>query len=142
MAGSFYDGMMSPAMPRDVELALGYFHKSAAQGYRPAQYNLAVLLLSDQARDEPKVFFLCCLRHRSPFYERGWNRSRSWCGWQAFALFKELAESGEKESMLKLSWCYEEGRGGTKPKPASVGFRTRAVHTHILTCTHIRAHTQ
>lgn len=99
MAGSFYDGIMSPAMPRDVELALGYFHKSAAQGYRPAQYNLAVLLLSDQARDEPK----------------------------AFALFKELAESGEKESMLKLSWCYEEGRGVRKDCEAARHWRERAL---------------
>lgn len=58
MTGSFYDGQISPTMPRDVELALGYFQKSAAQGYRPAQYNLATLLLSDQARDEPKVALL------------------------------------------------------------------------------------
>jgi TPR repeat protein len=61
MTGSFYDGQISPTMPRDVELALGYFQKSAAQGYRPAQYNLATLLLSDQARDEPKVALLSLL---------------------------------------------------------------------------------
>jgi len=131
MTGSFYDGQISPTMPRDVELALGYFQKSAAQGYRPAQYTLATLLLSDQARDEPKVALLFSLLSTPPvrqphFYERGRDHSCSCCGWQAFALLKELAESGDKESMLKLSWCYEEGRGGTKPKPS----HRCAAHTH------------
>ncbi len=61
MTGSFYDGQISPTMPRDVELALEYYQKSAAQGCRPAQYNLATLLLSDHARDEPKVALLSLL---------------------------------------------------------------------------------
>lgn len=83
-------------LPKDVEKARLYLTLAAEDGDKDALATLAAL-------DQPASV-------RTPFQQAEWM-SASGRHSEAAALYRELAEAGERQAQTRLAWMHEAGRG-------------------------------